>query len=155
MLHCCCAHNQAFTAVWILMTQRGLACSARRDGMHLGSAIRSADLKTFTSWLSGHYRRKIVKCTQLIEPRSALWPWIIYSILETKSWGVSEEDRRTLMLNLLYQIETGLFGIFEKFKSFLWLYVHKGEWIYLLGNVSTLMHAWCIAHVISCLICKM
>lgn len=51
------------------MAQRGLACSARRDGMRLGSAIRTADLETFTLWLSGHYRRKMVKRR---EPGSAL-----------------------------------------------------------------------------------
>lgn len=54
------------------MAQRGLACSARRDGMHLGYVIGTADLETFTLWLSGHYRRKMVKKVQVREPRSAL-----------------------------------------------------------------------------------
>lgn len=54
----CCAHNKAFTAVWSLMAQRGLACSARRDRMRLGSAIRTADLETLRLWLSGHWQRK-------------------------------------------------------------------------------------------------
>lgn len=90
MIHCC-AHNRAFTAVWSLMAQRGLACSARRDGMHLGSAIRTADLETFTLWLSGHYRRKMVKRIQVREPGSALWTWVMCSTSQTKDWGGSEE----------------------------------------------------------------
>lgn len=113
MIHCC-AHNKAFTAVWSLMAQRGLACSARRDGMHLGSAIRTADLETFTLWLSGHYRRKMVKRIQVGEPRSALWPWVMCSMLETKDWGVSEEDRKSLILksapqNTFVDIKLGIF----------------------------------------------
>lgn len=39
----CCGSKTPFAAVWSLMAQRGLACSARRGRTHLGSAIRSAD----------------------------------------------------------------------------------------------------------------
>lgn len=64
-LHCC-AHNKAFTAVWSLIAQRGLACSARRDGMRLGSAIRTADLETLRWWLSGHWQNMTLSNVQYI-----------------------------------------------------------------------------------------